>query len=494
MLPILVWLAGVATAAASANQREQRHRALMEALAQRLGVKADEMPIRHRIAPLSPGIPIWVWEDGDRIVRLITEDEAVAAFEFVEDGGEHLEDATFSLRPDPQMPDLTEGAGWSVFAYLDEFNRPHAVVIVDHDEVKDLVGFAKRGDESNLIGGGMVRSRVFQFLQDHGLADSIDESTSRKLWHDDILVRPGAREIIKAILEDQAFMSGWEEWLDEVKSKYGIYGRDYAVVFAELWEAFRQFEGALADISHLHDVAPRTSDLWNKEFFELLEDSDWQWRLEDDGFDWEQIERAYEGDEEAREDLEEQGFTPERYHQTMLEWKHEDYQEQARDLWNAVKKEAEEADQMMVFHTLNDRSRYSRDGYRWDLDHVDASLYSDSIVSLEFDTGRLGDWANWEVGGHSSQTEPGFLPALFKGNWAETEVDLYDKAPEEPVWVYPGDELPPRLEAMFLLDEESFSPLAELDKMLPILDAAGLLSPAHREYWKAALEAHLCGL
>lgn len=485
MLPVVVWLSALLTAGLSDQDRRRRQEALMRTLRQRLYQVDTEPGWKTKHPAVRGGVTIWQWADGDRIVRLVTDAELDDAMGYTNPGVdiESEEDLTEAFAPDDEEEPFDDDV--AVFVYLDEFNRPHVFLSTHRGVPWDLFGRGEYGQ----IEGREVRSRVFQFLVDNEMMKEVTHEEGNHLWYDDVLIEEGFGEILRVVEHGLAAepYSDWDAWLDSLEHRFGRSTRNYAVVYADLDQAWCSWRATGEQL-----YAVLRMDFRDEAFLDMMIESDWIWRLEDEDIEQDLLERAYrQDDDEAWEELSDKGFSPERIRDIQLELLQDERNEHGRDLWKAIESEADEASNMFgtqntgTLHEL--RSQSTRNGLEWDL-YPSNIPYADPIVSIE--VYHSGDDVVWEIGGHRYTETPGILPNLTKGMWTETEAELYDKAPGEVVWAWPGDlSIVPEYEGQWMLgNEEMFDPVrSDLRDFLIQAYRLKRLTPDQIGYWDAFL-------
>lgn len=482
MLPVVVWLAGLLTAAAS----EQSDPAVREdALRQRLGLGGKRPLLRH--APMPGGVTIWAWPDGSRIVRLVTMFEVEITIKIF-DGIQYDTQAydAVSVMDDEEV-DLSD-PDTSVFAYLDINNRARAFMLFS--ENANLLDLSGLGDNDE-IASGEVRSRVYQFLRDHE-ADEMADEDAKVMWYDDILVPAGLLESLDAI-DQRVHEHGFSEdahsdFFKAVNTDYGRYVRDYVRAYYDLKMAVDQLAMYVGNIEHLERVEPTS-----KAFLEHLEESG---RIDDivERLDIEEdlIRQALsEGPDaaEALDDARAQGFYPEDEHRMEVQNATEELSWGGilQDLDSAAQNEAEELNLVMSHHGLRRGHASRNDRLRFELYPEGAASYDDPI--LPDLVHRLSDYyyePSWIAQGHTADNakeRPGFLRAIQASGYFETARQLYDKAPEEIIWEWPGPAKSPRLEALMMLGTIELDPRMDLGDFLQISYDQGLLTPSQIDYW-----------
>ena len=422
-------LAGVLTAGLSSEEEAHRRRKLNEALRQRLGLGPEPGERwSYRRAPVGGGVPVWVWADGDRILRIVTVDQLEEVLDQF-DNEENANALTWGVHRayagdqyEPEMP------GWSIFVYVDAHNRLRALLAVEDGHIVNFSGF---GDGGGNISNNTVRSRIFQFIQDYDLTDSlmVDAAWVRILWYDDVLVELGMPELEQSVVHQnsgplnalKANLTGAQRgWIES-----------YEVAYEDLYVAWKMTM-ALQD-----------------QLVEALGSS---------------------ADQQEIDDLEEEI--------------------RSIGLLKAIKEEVNVLALMLgPSHFLNEYP--VREGLHYNVDTESRPDnrrpdWEDSIVETQVIFNR-DNRPVWIVGGHR-HTTPGMGQALASGGWLETQLELYDKVPEDTIWTWPGEDLPADIEARFLLDEEDFDPVAkELPEFLQTSYRLGLLTPDVIDYWSALL-------
>lgn len=501
MLPVLIWIAGLATAAAAASEQERvvRHRALMRALMGRLGVSAepgmgvDIGGVVDKWRPVEPGVPVWIWEDGHRIVRIVTEKQLeLLCQNFSLYDAES--DSFMAVQPYDVEPETSGYEEWSIFAYLDELNRAYALLVVDGGIVQALAG---SGDDGEIVGEDTIRSRVFQFIQDNDLTDSLESDDLKALWFESVLVNPGIEDIVAYYEARGEGYPAFDQWKAQIGAKYGRDAELYASALDDLWYAWGRFVSDCSEIDTLSGLDPEDYEFW-----EFIAETDWSWRIEEDGFDPDEVERAYKekekGNSSLLDELMENGFDPERMKQIQIEMFNEDIGGACREMIEAAEHEAVAANDMLSVlderaHRIGEMRQDREGGCKWKLQsESEAARWGRHGEEIEEITLHIPDCfygkPSWSVA-RSSSDIPGVLPALFDAGMLETQEELYDLAPEEPVWVWPGDgPLPPAMETKFLLDATSLDPLTTpIDEFVRQAKQLGLLSPDAQQIWDVAL-------
>ena len=481
MLPIVVWLAGLLTAAAS----EQSDPAVREdALRQRLGLGGKRPLLRH--APMPGGVTIWAWPDGSRIVRLITMFEVETTIKVFDDiqYDNQAYDAV-SVTDDAEV-DL-EDPDTSVLAYLDVNNRAQAFLIFsDNSYLLDMSG---TGDNDEIT-SDEVRSRVYQFLRDHEVPEMADED-ARVMWYDDILVPAGLLESVDEV-DRRVQENGFSEeahatFFSVVLSTYGRPVHDYVRAYYNLKTAVDSLAMQMRHIEHLEKLDPMS-----KAFLEELEASDQIYDIVDRlGIEEELIQQALSEGPDAEEGLEDaraHGFYPRDEHRRLVQNAYEELSWGGilDELDGSTKNEAEELNLVMLYHGLN--AKHSSKQYRlgFELHAQGSASYDDPVLpGLHHDISETWYEPSWIAQGYSDpKGRPGFLRAIQEAGYLETERELYDKAPEEIAWEWPGAAKSPRLEALMMLGTIELDPRMDLGDFLQISYDQGLMTPDQIRYWR----------
>jgi len=555
-------LAGLFTAVASDNAEKGRQQALNEALRQRLALGPGSRG--HRRPPVEGGVPVWAWADGHRIVRIVTEPQMDAVYAQMSDKMLWDYEISTGVMSDSDDPDEPAHPGWSIFVYLDAYNRVHALFAVEAWEIQEFVGFGP----GSQIQEPIVRSRMFQFVQDHDLTHRFDESSLRGLWYERFLIEPGYPEIIAAVVDDnpapltalrqelerRAGPEEGERSVSSIKTQITLkaIGR-YFLAFGDLYAIWQIFETRRREITQV-----KAFDVRSAAFFEYLGSTDWGWRL-DDRFGLSVLIAAYGGSAEAWAELESQGFNPAHTRSVQLEILEEEHEKDRVDLLKFVDSElrafeemigsqgllphylpqtasasstwqicsqrgciaklsfkfdtqiTEIANEIIDAMTIADINEYTREGWfvgvsamlvdEWEGVDLEEVLDAMDAIITEGEQLDLQGVPEWRIvfidelddNPPSLQSKlPGFMPILMESGRVETLLELYNAASEDTTWEWPGETLPARLEALFLLDETELDVVRmSLPGFLTHSFEAGLLTPAVINYWSPLLHPNL---
>ncbi len=484
MLPFAIWIMGVLAASAATAEAEQTRAARLDALKHRLNLGEGQ---RYLLSPSRGGVTVWMWPDHHRIVRLVTDDQLDVLAASFADHIEFFDTMVDGVTPGHEDFEEVEAPGWATFAYLDEHNRPYAVIGVEEGRLVDLAG----SDDGTV--SSRVRSRVYQFLRDYELDDDLDDDSAFALFHDDFSVPAGLMAALDRVEQGFASPELHAAFYDDLRERLGAESRDYVDAYEDLFAVWRDFRAGADELDEL-----ATMDGWTEKFVNWLDDRGELEVLEDRGYDPDQIKAAMlEGDVEAEQALRDQGLDLGSEVGLQLEWR-ADYlwEDHGRELEKVVTQEAEAFNLLLPWHRLLRFQAYRHPDslasfvIRTESSGGNSSKETEIIDRLTFD---FAGWNNrtptWNAQGHSDPAHPGFLRALDGAGYIEPLDQLYDAAPDETIFEWPGAPTP-ELEALALLGEQIDVVNLSLPEFLRVSFKAGLLHPDTITYWAELLHPH----
>lgn len=446
------------------------------------------------------GVPIAAWEDGSRLVRIVTIDEIERIEESLDK--HHFIDDTLASIESVLDKDRND---WAItLVYLDGHHQIRAVLQLEASEQDRSVSViylwgthkeSEHGSTFRTIGNPVVWRRIFWFLHDRNLLDKLDETEGIGNFYGDLLVvKDGTRAAIAEIdknlwnwssSEMEAFMQTLERSLSS-----------YARAYYEMRQAVDRWDGQVSDFEHL--AGQQRVQL----FDELLE----RGRISEGDPLWEHrdlVRAALEGDESAIVFEDEPGLSG-RNLNDAIEKIRDNEVEFIQDMfnWNDLRKDIEnEADfgSILISHgvTCSRETTDRRNDNQFHIDRVGASSSDDPDYTFAYGIGEQ-DWrpywnaesdpahARSHARSHmrSRPSDPiGALPTLL----AETGSEIGELAADaiskntDLVFVWPGP-----AGAVFTIRSDTDA-LMGLADFVFISDFAGLLSDEQRAAWKERL-------